>query len=63
MERINDIRDLLIKTNQTFANIYNKKFSYLEIGQLIGQASKNNLKRSLKKKLLKRINANPNLLA
>lgn len=63
VERINEIRNLIMRMDQVFANIYQKKFSYLEIGQLIGETSKINLKRSLKKKLLKRINANPNLLA
>lgn len=63
IDRTNTIRDLILKVQQIFANIYQKKFSYIEIGQLIGEASKLNLKRSLRKKLLKRINANPTLLS
>lgn len=63
IEEIDFLRQTIIQAEQVFTTIYQKKFAYIKIGALIGMASQRILKNSLKKKLLKRMNANPNLLA
>ena len=63
IREINELRNLILDVEQLFADIYQQKCADLKIGYLIGSVSRKTIKNSLRKKLLKRINANPNMVA